>query len=93
MEKILDNYEIIYSNYFKIGDKLFAFRNKYLFDITSTPKYLELKENGGSYGYWINRNWYSLTKIKSMIIKKPIQVDVSNLQWHKQIELDLTFNL
>ena len=92
--KILDNeYFITYSNYFKISQKTFSFRQKILFDITEIPLKLELKNNGGSDGYWINRDWYSLSKIESMTVKNPIKVDVSDLQWNIQINLDHCFNL
>jgi len=84
---------ILYSNYFKIESKTFSFRKSFLFDITSTPKYLELKDNNGSKGYWINRQWYSISKIKTLIIKDKIKVYVSDLQWYRQIQLDCCFNL
>lgn len=86
-------YTITYSNHFKVGNKTFAFRKKCLFDITNTPKYLEIKSNNGSNGYWINREWYSLDKVKRIIINEPIEVDVTNLAWYTQIELDEVFNL
>jgi hypothetical protein len=84
---------ILYTNYFKIENKIFAFRNKVLFDITNTPTNLHLKDNNGSKGYWINRQWHSLSKIKSLIVKDEIIVDVSDLQWYRQIELNQVFNL
>lgn len=91
---IFDNtYFLTYSNYFKIDKKTFAFRKQILFDITTTPIKLELQENSGSKGYWINRSWFSLSKIKEMIIKEEIIIDVSNLQWNQQIQLDEVFNL
>ena len=84
----LDRYIITYSNYFEFDGRTFAFRNKLLFDITNTPILIDLKDNNGSSGYWINRKWLSLLKIKQMINKEPKQVDVSDLQWYKQIDLD-----
>lgn len=86
-------YTITYSNYFKVGDKTFAFRKKELFDVSKMPKHMPIKSNNGSNGYWINREWYSLTKIKQLIINQPIKIDVSNLAWYTQIELDEVFNL
>jgi hypothetical protein len=83
---------ILYTNYFKVDNKIFAFKKSVLFDITNTRTKLDLKDNNGSKGYWINRNWYSLTKIKSLIVKEEIKVDVSELQWHKVIELEEVFN-
>lgn len=94
LQQTLDNdYFITYSNYFKVESKTFAFRKQVLFDITETPKYLELKDNNGSHGYWINRQWYSLSKIKTLLKKEEIKVDVSDLQWYLQIQLDYVFNL
>ena len=94
LHKTLDNeYFITYSNYFKVDNKTFSFRKQVLFDITETPKYLELKNNNGSNGYWINRQWFSLSKIKGLIQKEEIKVDVSDLQWYKQIQIDYVFNL
>lgn len=94
LEKNLDNsYFITYTNHFVVGNKTYAFRKKMLFDITSIPKFLELKNNNNCFGYWINRNWYSLSKIKNLIINEPIKVDVSDIQWYNQINLDQVFNL
>jgi hypothetical protein len=72
---------------------MFAFRQKKLFDITNTPILIDLKDNNGSNGYWINRKWLSLFKIKEMIITEPKEIDVSDLQWAQQINLDHVFNL
>ena len=86
-------YTITYTNYFKVDNKIFAFRKKELFNISTTPKHLPIKSNNGSNGYWINREWYSLSRIKQLIINEPLKVDVSNLQWNEQAELDEVFNL
>ena len=70
-----------------------SYRKKVLFDITSIPNALFLTNNNGSNGYWINRKWLSESKIKELIKQEPKQVDVSNLQWYQQINLDEVFNL
>ena len=94
MTSTLDNeYFITYSNYFKVDYKTFSFRKQVLFDISDIPKKIDLKDNNGSKGYWLNRSWFSLSKIKELINKQEIKVDVSSLQWHKQIELDQVFNV
>mgnify|MGYP006356946565 FL=1 len=94
MEKNLDNtYFITYSNRFELENKIFAFRKKQLFDITTVPKYLELKNNNNCFGYWINRKWFSLSKLKPLVQMKLKIVDVSELQWYDQIKLDHVFNL
>ena len=94
MEKNLDNnYFITYSNYFELENKTFAFRKKQLFDITEIPKLLELKNNNNCFGYWINRKWFSLSKLKPLVQMELKTVDVSGLQWYDQIKLDHVFNL
>lgn len=92
MNSNLDNeYFITYSNYFKIENKIFSFRKKVLFDITNMPKELEIKDNNNCFGYWINRKWYSLSKIKDLVTIEKIKKDVSDLQWYQQIKLDYVF--
>ena len=86
-------YLIAYSNYFLIEGRAFSFRKKQLFDITNTPKLIELKDNNNCLGYWINRKWYSLSRLKDFIKQENKVVNVSNLQWYEQINLDHVFNL
>lgn len=86
-------YIIIYTNHFEFNGKILAYRKKILFDITNTPNALFLTNNNGSNGYWINRKWLSESMIKKIIINEPKQIDVSNLQWYQQINLDKCFNL
>jgi len=92
MTQNLDNsYFITYSNYFELDGKTFSFRKKQLFDITNTPKPLEIKDNNNCHGYWINRKLFSLSKLKPLVIMEEKIVDVSNLQWYDQIKLDHVF--
>lgn len=86
-------YLITYSNYFIIEGRTFSFRKKQLFDITNTPKLIELKDNNNCLGYWINRKWYSLSKLKHLVVKENVEVDISDLQWFEQINLQEVFNL
>ena len=88
-----NNYFIEYSNYFEFEGKTFSFRKKELFDITSTPKHINLKNNNNCFGYWINRKWLSLSSIQNIIKNEPRKVNVSDLQWYNQIKLDHVFNL
>lgn len=81
-------YIITYSNYFIIEERTFSFRKKQLFDITDVPKLIQLKNNNNCLGYWINRKWYSLSMLKDLVVKGKMIVDVSDLQWYEQINLD-----
>ena len=93
MNQNLDNsYFITYSNYFEIDGKVFAFRKKQLFDISDIPKRLELKDNNNCLGYWINRKWYSLSKLEPLVRIEEKIVDVSDLQWYDQIKLEYVFS-
>lgn len=84
-------YFITYSNYFVLEGRTFSFRKKQLFDITNTPKLIELKNNNNCLGYWINRKWYSLSRLKDLVVMQKKVVDISDLQWHEQIKLDAIF--
>ena len=86
-------YIITYSNWLEFNGKILSYRKKILFDITSTPNALFASSNNGSFGYWINRKWLSETKIKELIKYESKQVDVSNLQWYIQEQLNHVFNL
>lgn len=86
-------YAITYSNYFEIHGKTFAFRKKLLFDISEKPVYKPLLNNNGGIGIWVNRKWVSITTMKKLIINSEKVVDVSNLQWYAQEQLNECFNL
>lgn len=91
MDKNLDI--IIYSNHLELENRVFAFRKKQLFDITDLPKLIELKDNNNCLGYWINRKWFTLSKLKPLVKSDEKIVDVSSLQWYEQINLKEVFNL
>lgn len=84
---------IIYSNYFELENRVFAFRKKQLFEITNLPTLLILKDNNNCLGYWINRKWFTLSKLKPLIKKEEKIVDISSLQWYEQINLKEVINL
>jgi len=92
MNKNLDNtYFIKYSNHFELENKTFAFRKKRLFDITNIPVLMNLKDNNNCQGYWINRKWFTLSKLKPLVRMEERIVDVSELQWYLQLKLDYVF--
>lgn len=81
---------ITYSNYFYFEGERLAFRKKELFNITGLPKHIQFNKNG----FWIvKRKQLTVSKAKELIINQPIEIDVTNLAWHTQIELDEVFNL
>jgi hypothetical protein len=86
-------YIITYSNYFKVNNKTFAFKKGNLFDVTKTPTFKPILENNGSKGWWIDRVWYSFSKVKSLVVNEPINVDVTDLQWYQQERLNNCFHL
>ena len=94
-----DNYKIIYSNHFLFNGKTLAFRKGYLFDIGGvSPLYLPIKEDNGCQGWYITnkgvRKWLGKEKAKELAMQRiPKTIDVSDLQWCVQIELNECFNL
>ena len=77
------NQTIIYSNSLTFEGRILAFRQKELFDITSTPVWIPFNYNANC--WIINRK--QLTK------QEPITIDLNHLQWYSFIELDACFNL
>ncbi len=61
---------IIYSNHFRFNNRIFAYKNRVLFDITKEPKALFCISNKGFWGYWIDDQWLNENNIPSMLIKK-----------------------
>lgn len=85
----IDTYFITYSNYLEFEGVLLAFRKKELFDITVIPKHIKRSEQG----WWIGRKLLTPGKAKELYKNESKKVDVSCLQWYRQIELDECFNL
>lgn len=82
---------IIYSNWFEFDGRVLAFRKKQLFDITDIPQFIPFNEIAGA---WIvNRKHLSKSKVKELAKIEPKEVDVSGLQWYRQVELNQVFNL
>jgi hypothetical protein len=94
-----DNYKIVYSNHFEFHGHILAFRKGLLFEISGvSPLYLPIKEDNGCQGWYLNfnrqRKWLGKEAAKELAKERiPITVDVSDLQWCTQIELDECFNL
>ncbi|MCE2706933.1 MAG: hypothetical protein LW807_07645 [Proteobacteria bacterium] len=90
-EKPNNDYFINYSNYLIFENQILAFRQKQLFNITNLP--ILVNFNNSANAWIINRKHLSKSKAKELLINEPKQVDVSNLQWYQQINLDKVFNL
>lgn len=86
-----NNYYITYSNHFEYENNLYAFRKKELFCITDIPRWIPFNKTAKC--WIINRKQIFKATIEKIIIHKPIKVDVSNLNWNVQCELDEVFNL
>ena len=92
MEQNPNIYVITYTNSFIFENILLAFRKKELFNIsTNTPIFIPYNEKCRC---WIvNRKQLTLSKVKKLITKKEVSIDVSHLQWTQQIYFNLIFNL
>ena len=81
-------YIITYSNWFEFEGRILSFRKRELFDITETPKHIPFV------GHWnVNRKQLSKSKAKKLVKNESKSVDVSNLQWYQQEQLNNVFNL
>lgn len=86
-----NTYFITYTNHFYFEGQTLAFRKKQLFNITELPILIPYNDNCKC---WIvNRKQLTISKIKELMIEKPIEVDVSEMQWYRQIHYDYVFNL
>ena len=82
---------ITYSNHFTFEGVKLAFRKKLLFCIDKVPALIPFNEIAQC---WIvKRKQLTKLKAKELLINEPLKIDVSGLQWYKQIELDKCFNL
>lgn len=86
-----NEYFIAYTNSFLFEGKVLAFRKKQLFNISKYPVFVPFNEKANC---WIvNRKQLSMLKAKELVTQKEIIIDVSDLQWYQQIQLDHVFNL
>jgi hypothetical protein len=86
-----NNYTITYSNSLQFEGVMLAFRKKELFDVSGLPKHIPFNHNANC--WLVNRKQLSLSKAKELVTKKTIDIDVSNLQWYQQENLNHVFNL
>ena len=86
-----NTYFITYSNHFSFEGMNLAFRNKLLFCIDKVPALIPFNEIANC--WIIKRKQLTKLKAKELVIKEPTKVDVSNLQWYLQEQLNHCFNL
>ena len=80
---------ITYSNYLIFNGRKLAFRKYELFDITDTPSHV--KYNGK---YWlIKGSQLTTAKAKELVIKEPVEINLTGIQWYIQEQLKEVFNL
>jgi len=90
-DEIPNIYKITYSNYLEFEGRILAFRKQQLFDISEQPKHIPFNESAQA--WIINRKHLSKSKAKDIVQHKSKEVDVSNLQWYIQEQLNHVFNL
>ena len=86
-----NDYIITYSNYLIFENQILSFRKKELFNITNIPTLVNFNESANA--WIINRRHLSKSKSSQLLVNEPKKVDVSQLQWNNQINLDHVFNL
>ena len=92
MNSELPNKEIVvFSNFMEFEGRKLSFRQKLLFDITGLPKFVPLNVTSNS---WIvNRKQLSLKRAKELVVQRPVEVDISSLQWYQQERIKGCFHL
>ena len=86
-----NEYKITYSNSFEFEGFLLAFRKKELFNISNLP--IHIPFNKAANAWLIKRKQLTLSKAKDITTNKQVTVDVTDLQWYQQEELNHVFNL
>ena len=82
-------YIITYTNLIEFEGNKLAFRKKELFNINSLPNHIKRTNQG----WWIGRKLLTPTNAKELIKSTIFEVDVTDLQWYQQEQLNHVFNL
>jgi len=86
-----NEYKITYNYTLEFEGILLAFRKKELFNITGLP--IHIPFNKPANAWLIKRKQLTLTKAKELTKNKEVTVDVTDLQWYQQEQLNHVFNL
>ena len=83
------SYIITYTNLIEFEGNKLAFRKKELFNVNGLPNHIKRSEQG----WWIGRKLLTPTKAKELIKNTTFKVDITDLQWYQQENLNHVFNL
>ena len=86
-----NEYKITYSNSFEFEGVLLAFRKKELFNISNLPIHIPFNKLANA--WLIKRKQLTLSKAKERMTNNHVTVDLSELQWYQQEQLNHVFNL
>lgn len=90
-EKLNNEYKITYNYTLEFEGVLLAFRKKELFNISNLPIHIPFNKSANA--WLIKRKPLSLSKAKDLTTNKQVTVDVTELQWYQQEQLNHVFNL
>lgn len=85
----MSEYIIEYTNMIEFEGRKLSFRKKELFDISGTPSHIKRSEQG----WWVGRKLLTLLKAKELHKLVNVKIDVTDLQWYIQEQLNHVFNL
>lgn len=77
-----------YTNKIVFNNRKLAFKNKILFDITALPKRLELVNNNGVLGWYVNGKFLSKNYAKGLVELENTVININSLQWFEQINVN-----
>jgi|WetSurMetagenome_2_1015567.scaffolds.fasta_scaffold495021_2 hypothetical protein len=90
-EKPNNEYKITYNYTLEFEGVLLAFRKKELFDISKLPIHIPFNKTASA--WLINRKQLTLSKAQELTTNKQVTVDVTDMQWYQQEQLNHVFNL
>jgi hypothetical protein len=83
----MDKVFVKYTNKLYFNGRDLSFKNKQLFDITGIPFKIEMVNNSGVLGWYVNKKFLSLNYTKTLVSMNEVEKEITSLQWYKQIDL------
>ena len=90
-ENLNNEYKITYNYTLEFEGVLLAFRKKELFNISGLPIHIPFNKTANA--WLIKRKQLTLSKAKELTTNKQVTVDITDLQWYQQEQLNHVFNL